>query len=72
MIKKRLGRDFADLQLIIKNNSILGLDMQKLETQLGIISNLICSDSSKNPGKPSAYTKTSSNPLSAMNSDWGS
>jgi hypothetical protein len=71
MIKKRLERDLVDLQLIIKNNIILGLDMQKLETQLGIISSLIDSDSSKNSGKPSSYTQTDSNPLSAMNSDWG-
>lgn len=72
MIKKRLERDLVDLQLIIKNNIILGLDMQKLETQLRIISSLISSvDCSKNSGKPSSYTQTDSNPLSAMNSDWG-
>lgn len=70
-IKKRLERDLVDLQLIIKNNVTLGLDMKKLETQLGIISRLISSDSSKNSGKPSAHIQTSFNPLSAMNSDWG-
>lgn len=70
-IKKRLERDLVDLQLIIKNNVTLGLDMKKLETQLGTISSLIISDSSKNSGKPSAYIQTSFNPLSAMNSDWG-
>ncbi|MGI0006947.1 MAG: hypothetical protein ACREAR_02995 [Nitrosotalea sp.] len=71
MIKKRLERDLIDLQLIIKNNIILGLDMKKLETQLEQISSLIGSNCSKNPEKPSAYTQTSYNPLSAMNSDWG-
>ncbi|MGI0062915.1 MAG: hypothetical protein ACREBA_10740, partial [Nitrosotalea sp.] len=71
MIKKRLERDLTDLQLIIKNNATLCLDMKKLETQLEQISSLIISDSSKNPGKPSSNTQTDSNPLSAMNSDWG-
>jgi hypothetical protein len=67
-----LERDLVDLQLIIKNNAALGLDMKKLETELEKISSLIGSvDSSKNPGKPSAHIQTAANPLSAINSDWG-
>ncbi|MGB9003092.1 MAG: hypothetical protein WCC52_04735, partial [Nitrosotalea sp.] len=70
-IKKRVYQSLDDLQFIIKNNELVGLDLKDLETELELLVALVDSRRIQYTGKTSSDMQTSTNPFSAINSDWG-
>lgn len=70
-IRKRVTRSLDDIDLVIRNDKIVGLDGRNLKRKLESLVLLLGSDDMSENKKPSPDTMTRANPFVKANSSWG-
>ncbi|GEM_PF-6525475 len=69
-IRKKVFRSLDDLNLVITNNGMVGLDVQELKARLeslvALFDSVVVAETKK-----SSHAETKANPFLASNSGWG-